>query len=126
MRRRRAEDGSAVVDFVITLPLLVLAAVLGVQVFLFFAAVTAAEHAALEGARAHSEGRNGRRVAYEAVMPLLREGTRVSDGCDSVTVRIAVPVVATGRTSERWVADATAAIPPRTPSGLLSGLVGCF
>jgi hypothetical protein len=92
MRRRlQDERGQAAVEFVATLPFVVLAALVAWQLVLVGHVAWDAAGAARSGARAALVGRDADRVARAALPPPLRNGTRVGRLAGG-GVRVSVPV----------------------------------
>lgn len=91
MRRLREERGQAAVEFVATLPFIVLAALVAWQLVLFGHVAWDAAGAARSGARAKLVGANYASAARSALPPPLRSGTRVV-AAPGGGVRVSVPV----------------------------------
>src|SRR3954469_24018015 len=92
MRRRlRDERGQAAVEFVSTLPFVLVAGLVAWQLVLVGHVAWDAAGAARSGARAAVVGRSARTAARSALPPPLRRGTRVVAGGGGV-VRVSVPI----------------------------------
>lgn len=89
----RPERGVASVEFITTLPILILAAAFAWQILLMASAVTAAENAARTGSRAATRGGNGAAAAMEALPPWLRDDARIGGG-SLFSTRVSVSVQA--------------------------------
>ena len=96
-RRPRPERGSAVLELLGLLPLLLLVVLAVVQGFLTLAAVSSADAAARAGARVLSRGDSpaaAARASRTATTPWLRDDTSFSVERDGVAVvRVRVPVL---------------------------------
>jgi pilus assembly protein CpaE len=109
----RRDRGSAAVELVGMLPLLLLAAVLVWQALLVTSVTTAAEHAARNASRAAAMGDAAQPAALAAMPAWLRDDARVQrSGPTAVTVEIGVPLVAPGVSSPWRISRA--AVLPRT------------
>lgn len=105
------ERGSAAVELIGMLPLLLLVALLLWQGLLTLGATNAAEHAARNGSRAASTGGSARSAAMDAVPTWLRDDTAVQrDGGTDVTVRISVPLLVPG-VAPAYTVTRTAVLP---------------
>ena len=94
VERARCERGQAAVEFVATLPFLLLAGLVAWQLVLVGHVAWDAAGAARSGARAAVVGRSAESAARSALPPPLRAGTRVvSDGRGVVRVSVPVPLV---------------------------------
>jgi hypothetical protein len=91
MRRFFCERGQSTVEFVGTLPLLVLAGLVAWQIVLVGHVAWDAAGAARSGARARVVGRDFVRAARAALPAPLRAGTRVAAGGGGA-VRVSVPI----------------------------------
>lgn len=89
---RRSERGSASLELIGTLPLLLLALLVAAQLALAGGALWSAAIAARAGARAALVGRSAASAARAALPSLLRDGSVVQDR-DGVSVRVRVPTV---------------------------------
>lgn len=86
----RREEGTASVETIAAVPLLLLAALVAAQIGFAGHALWSAGIAARAGARADLVGRDAVAAARGALPPPLRRGARVSEG-EGVSVRVAVP-----------------------------------
>jgi hypothetical protein len=91
VRRFRCQRGQSTVEFVGTLPLILIAGLVAWQLVLVGHVAWDAAHAARSGARARVVGRDPAAAARSALPPPLRRGTRVVAGARGV-VRVSVPV----------------------------------
>jgi hypothetical protein len=85
-----AESGTASVELVATLPLLLAAVLAAAQLAAAGQALWSAALAARAGARAAVVGGDAAAAGRRALPPSLREGARIEDGA-GVSVRVAVP-----------------------------------
>jgi hypothetical protein len=92
MRRLASERGQSTVEFVGTLPFVVLAGLIAWQLVLVGHVAWDAAHAARSAARAKLVGRDPGAAARAALPPPLRARTRVSGGAGGRGVRVSVPV----------------------------------
>jgi len=86
----RGEGGTASVELVAVVPLLLLAILVAAQIGLAGQALWSAGVAARAGARAALVGRDPARAARRALPEFLRDGARMGDG-DVVSVHVAIP-----------------------------------
>jgi hypothetical protein len=86
----RREDGTASVETVAVIPLLLLAVLATAQIGLAGQALWSAGVAARAGARATLVGGDAATAARRALPPAMRGGAEVSD-VDGVTVRVVIP-----------------------------------
>src|SRR3954453_20731980 len=93
MRRIRDERGQSTVEFVGTLPMILLAGLIAWQLVLVGHVAWDAAGAARSGARAKLVGRDAAAAAGAAVPPPLRSGTRVATLASGVRVSVPVPLV---------------------------------
>ena len=107
---RGAERGSASVELLGMLPLLLLAALAAWQLLLVACTVTAAQDAARTGSRAAGLGANGAAQAVGALPAWLRPGASVSGG-QRLEVRVRVPIVLPGFTTDSLTVRGTAELP---------------
>ncbi len=84
------ERGTASVELVASLPLLLLAILVAAQITLAGQSLWAAAVASRAGARAALVGRDAGAAARRALPPSLREGAKVGDA-GAVSVRVVVP-----------------------------------
>lgn len=84
------ERGTASVELVASLPLLLLAILVAAQITLAGQSLWAAAVASRAGARAALVGRDAGAAARRALPPALREGAKVADA-GAVSVRVVVP-----------------------------------
>ena len=84
------EEGTASVELVAVVPLLLLAVLAAVQIGLAGQALWSASVAARAGARAALVGGEATAVARRALPPSLRDGARIEEAGD-VSVRVPVP-----------------------------------
>jgi Flp pilus assembly protein TadG len=117
--RRRSERGSAAIELVGMVPILVLVTILCVEAFMLAASYAAAEKAARDGARAASLGRDGHRAAA-ASLPGWARASQISEfPCDGICyrVRVRVPLIVHGLTNDRVTVTRTASMPDPTAAG---------
>jgi hypothetical protein len=93
MRRLLCERGQASVEFVGTLPIIVLAGLIAWQLVLVGHVAWVAAGAARSGARAKLVGRDPVAAARSALPPPLRAATRVAAVGRGVRVSVPVPLV---------------------------------
>ena len=86
----RGERGQASVELIGSIPALLVAVLIAVQLVAAGHALWSAALASRAGARASLVGRDPARAARLALPRLLRDGAKVSDGRE-VSVRVAVP-----------------------------------
>lgn len=86
----RREDGTASVEMVAVIPLLLLAVLVAAQIGLAGQALWSAGVAARAGARAALVGGDAAAAARRALPPSMRDGAKVSDG-EGVSVRVVIP-----------------------------------
>jgi hypothetical protein len=84
------EEGTASVEFVATVPFLLLAVLVAVQIAIAGQTLWSAAVASRAGARAALVGQDAGAAARRALPGSLREGAEV-DGAGPVTVRVEVP-----------------------------------
>jgi len=84
------EDGTASIELIATVPLLLLAVLAAVQIALAGQALWSAGVAARAGARAALVGRDATAAARAALPPSLRAGAEVS-GSGPISVRVPLP-----------------------------------
>jgi hypothetical protein len=84
------EEGTASVELVAVVPLLLLALLAAAQIALAGQALWSASVAARAGARAALVGGDAAAAARSALPPAMREGADVEEG-DGVSVRVEVP-----------------------------------
>lgn len=109
MRRHgasRAESGSAAVEFMGLVPLLILAALAAWQILLAATSATAAENAARAGSRASSAS-----AAREALPAWLADDASIGGGDDSMSVTIRVPILVPGLNTSALTITHDAAVP---------------
>lgn len=92
-RLLRREHGVASVEFITTLPMLVVAAAFAWQLLLMAAAVTAAENAARTGSRAEARGGNAQSAATDALPPWLRDDAQIGGSGTRVSVSVRPPLL---------------------------------
>lgn len=107
----RRERGSASVELMGMMPLLLLAAFAGWQILLVAFTATSAENAARTASRAESRGEGGEQAGREAVSTWLRDGTTVEVDGTKATVRIRVPIVVPLISSDQLAVSGTAEMP---------------
>src|SRR5688572_6353764 len=100
---RREERGTASVELVTMLPLLLFSALIAWQLLLVGFTVTSASNAARAGSRAESLGRNGEDAAIDALSSWLRDGTTTQIEGTATTVYVEVPIIIPGLTSDAFV-----------------------
>jgi hypothetical protein len=88
----RSEDGTASVEMVAVVPLLLLAMLAAAQLGLAGGALWSAAIAARAGARAELVGGDGAAVSRRALPQSMRAGAEIEDG-GAVSVRVRVPGV---------------------------------
>lgn len=103
------EEGTASVELVAVVPLLLLAVLAAAQIALAGQALWSAGVAARAGARAALVGDEATAVARRALPPSLRDGSKV-DASGDVSVRVAVPSFLPGL--PRLMVGARAALEP--------------
>ncbi|HET9676772.1 MAG TPA: hypothetical protein VFP21_04625 [Solirubrobacterales bacterium] len=84
------EEGTASVELVAVVPLLLLAVLAAAQIALAGQALWSASVAARAGARAAAVGRDATAAARSALPPTMRHGVKVDDG-SGVSVQVEVP-----------------------------------
>lgn len=84
------EEGTASVELIAVVPLLLLGVLVAAQIGLAGQALWSAGIAARAGARAALVGGDAEAAARRALPPSLRSGARVADR-DGVSVRVAIP-----------------------------------
>jgi hypothetical protein len=84
------EEGTASVELVAVVPLLLLGVLVAAQIALAGQALWSASVAARAGARAALVGGDASAAARSALPPLLRDGMKVDEG-DGVSVRVEIP-----------------------------------
>jgi hypothetical protein len=89
------EEGTASVELIAAVPLLLLAVLVAAQLGLAGHSLWAAGVAARAGARAALVGGDARAAARSALPPSLRPGARVEDS-GTVSVRVPVPLLLPG------------------------------
>lgn len=111
--RRRDDRGSAAVEFIGIVPVLVLVTILCVEAFLLASSFSAAEKAARDAARAGSMGEDGSAAARASLPDWATVESIDRYGCDGVCyqVRIRVPLVVSGLTSDRVTVTREASMP---------------
>jgi hypothetical protein len=93
MKRLACERGQAIVEFVGTLPFVLLAGLIAWQLVLVGHVAWDAAGAARSGARAKLVGRDAGAAARAGLPPPLRRGTRVATLGSGVRVSVPVPLV---------------------------------
>jgi hypothetical protein len=96
------------------LPLLLLVALAGWQILLAAFTATSAQDAARTGSRAAGIGRDGSSAATDALSPWLRGRAHVTiahDNPQHVTVKIDVPILVPGLTTNALTVTRTAELP---------------
>jgi len=96
MRKARDESGQAAVEFVVSLPLVVLVCLLLWQAVVAGQAVWSSAGAARAAARAEAIGADPTAAARASVPAGLRDGVRIVRARDGVRVAVAVPLVLGG------------------------------
>ena len=104
--RAHGEAGTASVELVAAVPVLLLALLAAAQVALAGQALWSAGVAARAGARAALVGSEARAAARRALPPSLRDGAEVEES-DEVSVRVAIPRLFPGLPVLRVAADAS-------------------
>ena len=107
----RAERGSASVELLGVLPLLLLAALMAWQILLAAFSVTNAENAARSGSRTEGRGGDGKKAAVRSLAGALRHGAKVTIDGERATVRVRVPIVFPGLTSDALTVRRSAELP---------------
>lgn len=109
--RLRSERGQASVELVGMLPLLLIAALLVWQLLLAGYAVTSAENAARNASRAEALGDDGREVGEDSLSYGLDEGAEVQIEGDRATVRVRIPIVVPGLSTDGLSIERDAELP---------------
>lgn len=109
--RARDERGQASVELVGMLPFLVLAAMLVWQLLLVGYAVTSAENAARAASRVEARGGSGVKAAKRVVGGPLRQGITTKIDGGKATVRVRVPLLVPGVSSDSVVVSRDADLP---------------
>jgi len=107
---RRSQRGSASVELLGMLPLLLIAALAAWQLLLVACTVTATQDAARTGSRAAGLGGNGAAAAVGALPAWLRSGATASGG-PRVDLRVRVPIVLPGLTNDALTVRRSAELP---------------
>ena len=90
----RGEEGTASVELVAAIPLLLLALVVAAQIALAGQALWSASVAARAGARAALVGKDPKAAARQALPDVMRDGAEVSEDDDgAVAVKVPVPTL---------------------------------
>jgi hypothetical protein len=108
---RRGQQGTAAIELVGVLPLMLIAALAAWQGLLMTYSATAAQDAARTGSRASGLGRNGEAAAVGAVSSWLRPGVTATSTGERMTVHIKVPVVVPGLTFGGLTVSRSAELP---------------
>lgn len=85
------ESGQATVELLVAVPLLLLAGVVSLQLFVAGCALSSADGAAEAGALALAGGRSARAAAFEALPGWARDRASVSVSAGEVSVRLPTP-----------------------------------
>jgi pilus assembly protein CpaE len=109
----RRSAGQASIELIGMLPLLLLAALAGWQLLLGAFTATSAQDAARTASRAASLGQDPAAAAQRAISSYLRSGTTatIDSNGETVTVRVKVPIVFPGLTSNSFVMSRHAQLP---------------
>jgi ABC-type amino acid transport system permease subunit len=110
--RRRGQRGSASVELLGLLPILMLLLLTGIQLFLAAFTAASAADAARAGARAASKGRpDATLVAMRALSPGLRDRAIAVPQGERFVVTVRVPIVLPPLTSDRLTLTRSATMP---------------
>ena len=110
-RRPKGQRGSAALEFLGALPLLLLAALMGWQLLLVTFTATAAENAARAASRANGTGGDGEDKGMDALPSWLRDEASVAMSGDKADVTVTVPIVFPGVSTDAWTVTRSAEIP---------------
>ena len=111
MRRLRGERGAASVELLGLLPYLLLAALMGWQLLLLTYSVTNASNAARTGSRTEGLGGEGEKAAVRALASPLRKHADVKVDGEKASVRVRVPIVFPGFSSDEFTVKRSAELP---------------
>lgn len=110
-RFRRDQRGQSSIELMGMLPLLILV-VLGVwQLVLTTWAINQASNAARTVSRVSARGGDLKKTARNAVSPPLRHGLHLTMRGEKATVRVRIPIVMPGLSTDRIVANRSAELP---------------
>jgi TadE-like protein len=110
-RRGRGQHGSAALEFLGALPILLLAALMAWQLLLVTFTATAAENAARAASRANGTGGDGEDQGMDALPSWLRDEASVAMSGDQADVTVTVPIVFPGISTDAWTVTRSAEIP---------------
>lgn len=110
-RRRHSQRGSASVELLGMLPLLLVAALVVWQILLATWAATSASNAARTGSRVEGRGGDGQRAAVDALSGGLRDHAKVRIEGDRTRVKVRVPIVVPGVDSGSLTITKSAELP---------------
>jgi Flp pilus assembly protein TadG len=110
-RLRRDQRGQSSVELIGVLPLLFLVVLVVWQLALATWAVNQASNAARTVSRVNARGGDLKKTARNAVSPALRHGLKYEVRGEKATVRVRIPIVIPGLTTERLVASRSAELP---------------
>ena len=106
-----AERGTVSVELLGVLPYLLLAALMAWQILLITSTVTSASNAARSGSRTEGRGGDGEKAAIRALSPGLRDGAKVKVEDERAAVRVRVPIVFPGLSTDAFTVRRTAELP---------------
>lgn len=109
--RLRSQRGQASIELIGMLPILLLSALLVWQLLLAAYAVTSAENAARNASRAQALGDDGEEVGEDSLSFGLDDGAEVRVEGDRATVRVRVPIVVPGISSDALSVERDAELP---------------
>lgn len=112
-RRRRDERGTAAIELVGMVPILVLITILCVQAFLVAATFSSAQKAARDAARAATLGQDARSAADDALPGWASLKSVERYGCEGYCYRVEVrvPLVVPGLVNDRVTLEREAELP---------------
>ena len=123
--RLRGDDGQTSVEFLGVLPFLLLAALAVWQLLLAASTATSAEHAARNASRELGRGGDGaaaRAAAIDGLSPWLRGGdVEVARDGERVDVRVPIPVLLPGLTTDRLAIRRDAELPDTSDETAATG-----
>jgi hypothetical protein len=108
---RGGERGSASVELLGILPLLLLAGLTAWQILLAAMTVTSAENAARAASRAEGRGDGGAEVGGEALPTWLRDQAEIQLSGTKATVVIEVPIIVPGLSIDALTVSRSAELP---------------
>lgn len=110
-RLRRDQRGQSSVELMGVLPILILVVLGAWQLLITTWAINQASNAARTVSRVNARGGDLAKTARNAVSPGLREGLRLEMKGERATVKVRIPIVVPGLTSERITATRSAELP---------------